>query len=284
MSLNENQWAVETFEHTSAFGLRYTNKLKDCTSPYQRIEIFETETMGRALVLNGCFMVTEGDAFIYHEMLVHPAMHTIPSPRNVLVIGGGDGGAVTEVVKYPHVERVVLCEIDSQVIDACTEHFPLLAAGLSDPRAEVMVADGAEYARNHAGAFDLVIVDSTDPVGPGKALYEITFFEAVRNCLTSGGAAVFQTESPLFMKDVFRDTVFRLSRVFDGKVSPYLAIVPCYPGALWSFTFCSADCDLIRDARPQSDPALTNKMRYYSPAVHRAAGVLPPFVARLLEP
>ena len=135
MSLIESEWFTEMWEGQTAFSVRYSEKLFDRVSPFQRIEIFQTEGMGRVLVLGGCFMVTEKDSFIYHEMLVHPAMSVVPQARKVLVIGGGDGGAVTEAMKYPEVESVTLCEIDPMVVESCREYFPEISAGLSDPRA-----------------------------------------------------------------------------------------------------------------------------------------------------
>lgn len=282
---DENDWFSEAFEGQTAFSVRYTGKLYDEMSDFQRIEIYETETMGRVLVLGGCFMVTEKDTFIYHEMLVHPVMMVVGNAKNVLVIGGGDGGTVTEIVKHPGVESVTLCEIDPMVVSACSEFFPVIASGLADPRVTVVNDDGAEYIRNRKGQFDAIFVDSTDPVGPGKALFEISFYESIKDGLREGGAASFQTESPLFMEDVFAMSISDLRGTFGKQNAvPYLATVPSYPGGLWSFTFCSASRDPLKEAPLEVPAGIRDQLRYYDPAVHRAAFALPVFVRKLLEP
>lgn len=279
MSLDDREWFTEAYEDKTAFSVRYETKLVDVVSPYQRVELFETEAVGRVLVLNGCFMVTEKDAFIYHEMLVHPVMHVASDPRSALVIGGGDGGAVTELVKYPALRHIVLCEIDEAVVNACREHMPDISRGLDDPRVEIAYQDGAAYIAERPETFDVVLVDSTDPVGPARALYEEGFYQAVRRALKIGGAAVFQTESPIFMEDVFSEAYAKLKGVFGPSgTRPYLATIPSYPGGLWSFTMCSPDRDAIRDAARELLVSTDTHLRYYSPDIHQAAMVLPPFV------
>jgi len=283
MSLNEQEWLTEIFEN-SAFSVRYSKKLIDLQSDFQRIEIFDSVSMGRVLILNGCFMVTDKDAFVYHEMLVHPGMALLTTLGRALVIGGGDGGAVTELTKYPELTTITLCEIDGKVIDSCREFFPEVSKGLDDPRVNVIVGDGAAYARESGEHFDLIVVDSTDPVGPAEVLFESPFYEAVKQSLTPGGLAVFQTESPLFMEDVFRSAVHNLGTVFGhGTVRPYLATIPCYPGGLWSFTLCSAGGHPFDPANPLSSRPHPVGLHYYTTEIHRAAFALPAFAQRSLE-
>jgi spermidine synthase len=284
MSLTEAEWFTEIYGEATAFSVRYSRKVLDTNSDFQKIEIFDTDALGRVLILNGCFMVTEKDSFIYHEMLVHPAMEALSAPRRVLIIGGGDGGAVTEVVKYSTVESVTLCEIDPLVVESCREYFPEISQGLSDPRAQVVCEDGAAFVKNFTQEFDLVLVDSTDPVGPGVALFETSFYESIKKSLKRGGAAVFQTESPLFMGDVFSKTVRDL-RVVVGSdaATPYLATIPSYPGGLWSFTFCSETVDPVRKEPWELPRELTRTLRYYNPNVHSAAFALPVFVGKMTE-
>jgi len=283
MSLNEREWFTEVFEERTAFAVRYSRKLYDRQSDFQKIEIFETEAMGRALILNGCFMLTDKDAFIYHEMLVHPALSILCNPQEVLVIGGGDGGAVTEIVKYPGVRSVTLCEIDPLVVSSCREFFPRISAGLADPRVTVVHEDGASFITRHRDRFDLVLVDSTDPVGPAKALFEIPFYESVRNSLVRDGVAVFQTESPLFMDQVFRTAVKDLATVFGPDATyPYCATIPCYPGGLWSFTMCAERLDPTGSGAIDARGVLPEELRYYDRDIHRAAFALPVFVRELL--
>jgi spermidine synthase len=284
MSLTQAEWFTEIYGESTAFSVRYSRKVLDTNSDFQRIEIFDTDALGRVLILNGCFMVTEKDSFIYHEMLVHPAMGILSEPRKVLIIGGGDGGAVTEVVKYPTVESVMLCEIDPRVVDSCREYFPEISQGLSDPRAQVVCEDGAAFVKNFTEQFDLVLVDSTDPVGPGVALFETSFYESIKKSLKKDGAAVFQTESPLFMGDVFSKTLRDLRLVFGSDAAtPYLATIPSYPGGLWSFTFCSESVDPVRKKPWELPRELTRTLRYYDPHVHSAAFALPVFVRKMME-
>jgi len=284
MSLNQSEWFIEAFENRTAFSVRYSKKLMDEISSFQRIEVFDTDFMGRVLILGGCFMVTDRDAFIYHEMLLHPAMTVVSEAAKVLIIGGGDGGAVTEAVKYPTLESITLCEIDPRVVTVCRKFFPAISAGLDDPRVTVVNEDGAAYVKKFQEEFDVILVDSTDPVGPGKALFEVSFYESIKSALKPGGAAVFQTESPLFMENVFSMALRDLGRVFGHeRISPYLATVPSYPGGLWSFTFCSKTRDPIGEAPGEIKLGVRESLRYYSAEVHRAAFALPPFVRKLLD-
>ena len=281
--MSDSEWFTEAYENRTAFSVRYGRKLFDEKSSFQRVEIFETEPMGRVLVLDGCFMLTDKDHFVYHEMIAHPAMAVLPNPRKALVIGGGDGGVVTELVKYPNLESVTLCEIDPLVVSACREYFPAVSAGLADPRVKVIHEDGAAYIAQFEREFDLVIVDSTDPVGPGTVLFEVPFYQAVRKSLTTNGAAVFQTESPLFMESNFLLAVGNLTSAFGAEqIRPYLATIPCYPGGLWSFTFCSERRDPIREAPDALDGRLLERLSYYNSEIHRGAFALPLFVQRLM--
>ncbi|MBI5248396.1 MAG: polyamine aminopropyltransferase [Desulfomonile tiedjei] len=283
MSLNDNSWFTEAYNDFTAFSVRYSRKLYDETSDFQRIEIFETDAMGRVLILNGCFMVTEKDTFIYHEMLVHPAMALLETPRRVVIIGGGDAGAVTELVKYSELESITLCEIDPRVVSSCREYFPALSSGLDDPRVQVLYEDGAAFISRFQEEFDLVLVDSTDPVGPGVALYEMSFYQNIKKSLKKNGAAVLQTESPLFMADVFENSVKNLRSVFgNAGATPYLAVIPSYPGGMWSFTMCSETVDPTKGAPRNISGNLRGDLRYYNGEVHRAAFALPEFVRRML--
>jgi spermidine synthase len=284
MSLNESEWFTEAFENRTAFSVRYSQKLLDEVSSFQKIQVFDSIFMGRVLVLDGCTMVTDKDTFIYHEMLVHPAMSVVTDARKVLIIGGGDGGAVTEAVKYPGLESVTLCEIDPRVVSVCREYFPEISAGLDDPRVTVVNEDGAAYVRRFQNEFDIILVDSTDPVGPGKALFEVSFYESIKEALKPDGAAVFQTEGPLFMEKVFSAAVRDLGSVFGhDRVTPYLATVPCYPGGLWSFTFCSKGRNFSAESLQKMNPEIYGSLMYYNADVHRAAFALPTFVRQLVN-
>lgn len=282
MSLNDSQWITETLENRTAFSVRYTRKLVDTKTDFQHMMIVETEALGRILVLDGCFMLTERDHFVYHEMIVHPAMSVLQKPRTVLIIGGGDGGAVTEVVKYPQVEKVILCELDPLVVLASKEFLPEVSAGLADPRVQIVHEDGARYVAAFENAFDLVIIDSTDPVGPGASLFTVPFYQSIRRSLKEGGIAVMQSEGPLFMPDEFQMCFANLDRAFGQEhVFPYLTVVCCYPGGLWSFAFCSETRHPLRDARETIPPEIQKNLRYYNARVHRAAFALPGYIQEL---
>ncbi len=285
MPLDNAQWITEVHRNSTAFSVRYAKKLFEGQSAFQRVEILDTDYMGRVLLLDGLFMVTEKDHFIYHEMLVHPGMQVVPDPRRALVIGGGDGGSVTELVKYPCLESVILCEIDEMVISSCREFMPAVAAGLNDPRVEIVCRDGAAFVREHPGEFDLILVDSTDPIGPGVVLFEEPFYEAVKKALRKGGAAVFQTEAPLFMERTFCTSIGRLRKVFGSRgARPYLAVVPSYPGGLWSFTFCSELRDPVEEAPSELPGYLDGNLRYYDDRVHTASFAIPVCIREALLP
>ncbi len=282
MSVKHEGWFIETYDGISAFGLKCSEKLYEAQSPFQRIEIFDTQAMGHILILDGCFMVTQKDTFIYHEMLVHPAMSLLRAPRKALVIGGGDGGAVTELVKHKSLEEITLCEIDEMVTTSCREFFPEVSSGLDDPRSILAFEDGAAFVAGHSDHFDGIFVDSTDPVGPGKALYEVSFYQSIKNSLKTGGIAVFQTESPIFMADVFSETVAKLRSVFGpANAVPYLAVIPSYPGAMWSFTMCMNGSQPLNPGQCSISGDILDTLKYYNANVHSAAFGLPQFVKEL---
>ncbi len=284
MSLDDSRWFTEVYEARTAFSVKYTERVFQGASKFQKVEIFETDFMGRVLALDGLFMVTMRDHFIYHEMLVHPAMEVLSDPRKVLVIGGGDGGTVTELVKHPGLESIILCEIDEMVVSACREFMPEVSAGLEDPRVTTVFEDGAAFVRQHSSEFDLILVDSSDPIGPGVVLFDEPFYESVKGALKREAIAVFQTESPMFMEETFCRTVKRLRKVFRTRSArPYFAVMPSYPGGLWSFTFSSEVQDPLEDAPAELSPCLQGKLRYYDTRIHKAAFAMPVFVKEALS-
>jgi spermidine synthase len=277
MLSNEN-WFTEIYDASTAFSFRYHSKIYDTRSEFQRIEVYDSVSLGRVLILGGCFMVCN-DSFIYHEMMVHPAMSVSSRVQDVAVIGGGDGGIVTELVKYPEIESIVLCEIDPEVVRIGREFFPEISSGLDDDRVKVVNEDGAYFLQRAVGVYDLVIVDSTDPVGPGASLFTEEFFVTVKNSLAEYGAAVFQTESPLFMPGIFGATVKSLSNVFSYTAQPMFFPTPSYPSGYWTATICSEEADpyyLMERKLPEG-------LKYYTKDVHKAALAVPVFVEDLLR-
>lgn len=248
-------------------------------TPFQHLAIIDTVQFGRMLVLDGMVQTTVADEFVYHEMITQVALNTHPNPKQVLVVGGGDGGTLREVVKHPRVQKAIMCEIDQRVVDACREYMPELSSALNGhPKAEVLFADGIQYVQQHPNTFDVVIVDSTEPVGPAEGLFSREFYQGIFKALKEDGMFVAQTESPFFNADLIRRVYRDISTIFPiAKL--YLASVPTYPSGLWSFTVGSKQYD--PESPLESIPELG--YRYYTPALHRAAFVLPRFVSDLLK-
>jgi len=253
--------------------LRIDKVLVDVETPFQKLEVFENESVGRVMLLDGAVMLTERDEFVYHEMLVHPALLAHPEPRDVLVVGGGDGGTLREVVKHPSVARAVQCEIDEDVMRYSRAFLPFTACGLDHPKSEVVVGDAIEYVRRHRNTFDVVIVDSTDPVGFAEGLFRGPFYEDVKRSLRPGGVMVQQTESPLY-QPAWWEKIYEELHASFAKVHCYGASIPMYPGSYWTFGFASMDCDPHERFDMVRAEALAD-VRYYSPDMQRAAFVLP---------
>ena len=205
-------------------------------SAHQRITVFENANFGTVLLLDGLVMTTDRDASFYHEPLVHPAMTAHPAPRRALVIGGGDGGTVTELSRYPELEAITMVEIDAEVVAAAREHFPELTRGLDDERLALRHEDGAAFVEQTAQVFDVIVVDGSDPVGPARALFERRFLRACRDRLAPGGIFVTQSESPLYYGATIRGLLADAAEVFDWH-GIYTGAVPTYPGGLWSWSW-----------------------------------------------
>ena len=272
-------WLEELQLGNMRFGLRADTVLHREVSRFQEILVVDTYAFGRVMMLDGTFQVTEKDEFVYHEMLDHFPLMSHESPKDVLVIGGGDGGTIREVVKHPEVERAVLCEIDPRVTAVAREYLPSVAAGLSDPRVEVLHEDGIKLVQDHEGAFDVILIDSTDPVGPAVGLYSPEFYAACKRALRPGGIVCAQSESPFVNGDVVRRVAQSVKANFSA-CQLYLAPLPTYPSGFWSFT-AGADHELPQDV----DKARAERLatRYYTAEMHKAAFALPPFAKALVE-
>ena len=272
-------WFTE--KHTPHCGITIEVKksIYRSQSEYQALEIVETHEFGRMFLLDGMVMLTEYDEFIYHEMLAHVPLNTHPNPEKVLVIGGGDGGTVREVLKHPMVEEVTLVEIDRMVVEAALLHLPGISEGLRDPRTRIVYGDGVRFVADAGpGSYDIILIDSTDPVGPAEALYTEDFLRDCEAVLGVDGVMVCQSESPFhhlpFMVDIHR----LMGRVFP-RTGFYLAPVPTYPSGTWSFLMGSkaADTDL-----PVCREHGGMSTEYYSPQVHLASFTLPRFLSEQL--
>ena len=284
---NRNIWFTERDDNV-AISLRHTgDRLFSKQTPYQKVEILDTYAYGRVLTLDGMIMTTEKDEYIYHEMISHVPLLTHPNPEKVLIIGGGDGGAAREVLRHGNVKNVDLVEIDEVVIEASRKYLPTIASAFGNPRLNIHIKDGIEYVKQlRDETYDVVIVDSTDPVGPAEGLFKPDFYRDVYRCLKPDGIMVTQSESPTFNPPVFQD-LYKVYRDIFGvnNVYCYLAFIPTYPSGMWSFSYCSkGSIHPLNDLDDKKSAEFTNSqpLKYYHPDIHRAAFVLPTFVKELL--
>ncbi len=279
-------WFTEKDYNGTAFQVRVTDTLFVGQSNFQRIEIFQTEGLGKALVMDGCMMLTEHDEFVYHEMISHLPMLAHPDPQTVLVIGGGDGGTVRELVKHPTLKKVTMVEIDGLVVEKCREYFPEVSCALNHPKLDLRIEDGIKYVKDRersGDTYDLVIVDSTDPFGPAAVLFTKEFYTSCRTILSDKGILVCQSESPFFYPKAIQKIYGLLGQVFPCP-KMYMAHIPVYPSGAWSFAFCTKDG---RDAQADFDPKrieMANlNTKYYNAGLQSAAFVLPNFIRENLD-
>lgn len=261
--------------------VRVTKMLHHEKTAFQELTIVETPQWGRLLVLDGFFQTNEVDEFVYHEMGAHIPLFTHANPKRVLVVGGGDGGMVREVVKHPSVEHVDLVEIDGRVIETSKEYFPQIAVALSgNPKVHVHVEDGIKWVKEREAEYDVIIIDSSEPVGPGIGLFTPEFYASVYRALTGDGVMVAQSESPWTNAHVIQRAFGGISQAFP-ITRLYLCAVPTYPTGLWSFTLGSKRYDpLMADA---AERFVGMPTKYYTPEVHVASFQLPRFVQAITE-
>ena len=246
-------------------------------SRFQEIMVIENPYFGKILILDGVVQITERDEFFYHEMLVHPVMHAHPGPRNVVVIGGGDGGTVREVLRHASVETVYFIEIDEEVINVSKEFFPSVACGVGDRRVEIKCMDGAEFVKGRHGDIDVIIVDSTDVVGFAKSLFTVEFFKSVKDSLTDEGMFVTLSESLHFHKDIVTEVQEEMKLIFP-IVDIYAASLATYAGNWWTFSAASKKHDLRQIRRD-----FTIDTKYYSDEIHRQAFLPPKMYEKLMQ-
>lgn len=251
-------------------------------SPFQKVEIIDTDSaLGKILTLDDLMMTTEGDEYFYHEMISHVPMMNHKCPKSVLVIGGGDGGTVREVLKHSTVERVVLCEIDGMVIDACKKYLPTIAGKLDDSKVEVLVQDAIEYIKNKENEFDIVLIDSTDPMGPGEGLFTEEFYTNVKKSLKKGGIVTAQSESPVVNKEEIKKMYTLLKKVFP-ITSTFTSPIPTYPGGYWAWAYCSEEVEPLSYIDEKRCEEVTKNCKIYNKEYHLARFALPNFLKELL--
>jgi spermidine synthase len=284
MTLDDN-WFSEAFDSEGvAFSLRLTDKLHDEQTPWQRIQVWQTSHWGRLLTLDGCVMVTDRDNFIYHEMLTHPALFSHGDPRRVLIIGGGDCGTLREVLKHPGVESAVMVDIDERVIRVSEQYFPDLTQSNGDPRAELRFEDGLAYVRDAAAeTFDVVLIDSTDPVGFAEGLFGAPFLTDIHRILAPGGIVAQQSESPLLHGDTLIRRLHDSLREAGFTSRALLPFpLPSYPSGWWSATLAGKGTN-VAEFREVAAQKREFETRYYNEGVHRGALQLPEFLRGLKD-
>ncbi len=278
MSFNSRNWFTEAIDETgTAFSLKLKEKLHEEQTPYQHIEIYETQTFGKLMVIDGCTMVSSRDNFLYHEMMTHPALFTHPAPRRVLIIGGGDCGTLREVLKHPQVTQVQQVDIDERVTRLSEQYFPELCVSNHDPRAQLHFTDGIQWVGEaDANSLDLIIVDSTDPVGPGEVLFTEEFYRYCRHALADEGIIVQQSESPLLHQDILQNMYQRTQDAGFNHQATLNFPQPIYPSGWWSATL--AGNINLRTFREQDVLEKTFRCQYYNAEIHRAALAVPEFM------
>lgn len=272
-------WYTE--KQTDNFGI--TMKIKQTLhveqTEFQLLEMAETEEWGNMLFLDGMVMTSERDEFVYHEMVAHVPLFTHPDPKKVLVVGGGDGGVIREVLKHPQVEQAVLVDIDGQVIEYSKQYLPSIAGKLEDPRMEVRIGDGFMHIAESENEYDVILVDSTEPVGPAVNLFTKGFYAGISKALKEDGLFVAQSDNPWFKADLIRQVQKDVREIFP-VTRLYTANIPTYPSGLWCFTLGSKKHDPLEVKEERFHDIDT---KYYTSELHRASFVLPKFVRDLAE-
>ena len=277
-------WYTEQQTDEVRFSIKVKQHLYTGKSEFQDVDVFESEEFGKFLTLDGLMMVTEKDEFIYHDMITHVAMATNPNIKKVLVIGGGDGGTVRELTRYSHIEKIDMVEIDKLVVDVSKEYLPITASKLDDPRVSLYFEDGIRFVADTKEIYDLILVDSTDPIGPGEGLFTTEFYQNCFNILSDNGILVNQSESPYYdqfsheMKRAHKKikNIFPISKVYQFHM-------PTYPSGHWLFGFASKKLDPIKDVDFDKWNALGIKTKYYNPQLHVGCFALPSYVQEMLD-
>ena len=254
---------------------------------HQHLQIMDTPFMGRVMLLDGVVQTTEKDEFIYHEMMVHVPLFAHPNPKKILIIGGGDGGILREVVKHKNIEQITQVEIDASVIEMCKEYFPQHSQGaFDDPRVNIIIADGKDFVAQCTEQFDVIIADSTDPIGPGEVLFSQDFYALEKRCLAAGGIMVAQNGVPFMQPQEVTNTYQRLAPLYQD-VHFYTAAVPTYVGGLMALAWASDDVSLRQQSAAQIQARIEKagfNTGCYNAAVHCAAFALPNYIQALLLP
>lgn len=282
---NRDVWITDK-DKNQALSLRYTGEiLYNKKTPYQHVKVIDTYAYGKTLIIDNMVMCTETDEAHYHEMIVHPAMLSHGNVKDVLVIGGGDGGTIRELVKHETIEKIKMVEIDEAVIEASKLHLPSIASQLNNPKAEVIIGDGIAYLSENNDNYDAIIIDGSDPVGPAKGLFSEAFLYNCKNALNNNGMLIMQAESPMFNQKTFVEINQYLKKIFGTtKVHTFLFSIPTYPSGIWSIQIAVKGNMQPNIPNPKgADFCTKNNLKYYSTDIHKAAFTLPPYIQKLLS-
>ncbi|HZK86043.1 MAG TPA: polyamine aminopropyltransferase [Desulfosporosinus sp.] len=276
-------WYTEQHTKNVRFSIKVDKPLYSGQSEFQRIDVFNSHEFGNVFTLDGLMMVTEKDEFIYHDMIVHVPMATNSKIKKVLVIGAGDGGTVRELTRYNTIEHIDMVEIDKMVVDVCREYLPQTACKLDDPRVRLYFEDGLRFVRSKENAYDLIIVDSTDPFGPGEGLFTREFYGNCFKALLDDGILVNQHESPYYVEYAkSMQRAHKRIKEFFPVCRVYQAHIPTYPSGHWLFGFASKKYNPLTDIDEQAWNSLGLKTKYYNTDIHKGCFALPNYVKELL--
>ncbi len=277
-------WYTEKWSAGTRFSLKIDQHLHTEKTPFQQLDVFKTSDYGRFFSLDGYIMITEKDEFIYHDMIVHPAMATKPDIAKVLIIGGGDGGSARELLRYKSILSIDMVEIDERVVRVCQEYFPVTADCLTDKRVNLVFADGLEFVKNSSDVYDLIIVDSTDPIGPGEGLFTREFYRNCYRILADDGILVNQNESPYYEQNSteLKRAYSKIKEVFPLALV-YQAHIPTYASGHWLFGFASKKLHPLKDCDAKKWQQLGLKTKYYNSNIHFGAFALPNYVLEMLK-
>lgn len=277
-------WFTEQHTENVRFSVKVDKQLLSKQTDFQRIDVFQSPEFGKFFSLDGYIMITEKDEFIYHDMIVHVPMAVNPDIKRVLVIGAGDGGSIRELCRYATIEHIDMVEIDEDVVEVCKQYFPTTASSFGDPRVSLYFEDGLKFVRSKRNEYDLILVDSTDPIGPGEGLFTREFYGNCYNALSDTGILVNQHESPYYtFNAVAMQRAHRRIREKFPIAKVYQAHIPTYPSGYWLFGFASKKFDPIKDLDAGKWDALNLKTRYYNTELHVGCFALPNYVKELLK-
>ncbi len=275
--IGDDIWFTEIDRNNLKIDYRIKEIIYQCSSPIQQIMILDSYDFGPMLVLDDAVQTTSNDGYIYNEMIAHVPLNIHPNPKNVLIIGGGDCGAAREATKYPNVERIDMVEIDEMVVQACRKYLPKVSGNLSDPRVNFIFEDGTAFVKEQRDyLYDVVIIDSSDPVGPAVKLFELEFYKDIYGNLHEDGLMVCQSESPIFYSEMMVKIHKNLHSLFP-VVKTYMATVPTYPGGFWTFTMGS------KKYRKPNPEKFDKDTQYINKEILESCFILPKFIEKLLD-